>query len=473
LANGSKILVSSYVHLRKEGIESYIEDFNRMVKQVQGIVGRADIEVLPVVPVVREGLDRMGRELVSLLREWVDWIGVVSERESIRKLSGTGGRENDRECGEVTHIWKPRFQMRVKDPQTGQLGAVRLVEGDRTEMTVRAANVTYEMEKLRRGEKVGRKDESDGKKTTCEKSGVSLEGEFVFSRAVGEFLRTEVRDGTFRGNYLLNLKEQLRMRCMRENGVDRRVRVLLVGASQVGRLGAELMRLHEDKVRVVGVVRMGDEHTAERHAEILDEGAEMKEYVDVVVVGGPTNSLVRHGKDGMSGFGGERQVRVTKNKDGDDEWAVTYHMTDPVRITMTEKAELVERMVDMLVDAKRMVGNEVKVMHVTMFPRFVDRCCKDHMAEEDVWLFDGIRRDVNRETKDGVAESGYDIDIVDWWTLTGTRNEMTVNEIRRARIVDTDNVHLTNIANRNAASALLYRILEKKAGGGEKKRRME
>ncbi len=88
-------------------------------------------------------------------------------------------------------------------------------------------------------------------------------------------------------------------------------------------------------------------------------------------------------------------------------------------------------------------------------------------------MFDGIRRDVNRETKDGVAESGYDIDIVDWWTLTGTRNEMTVNEIRRARIVDTDNVHLTNIANRNAASALLYRILEKKAGGGEKKRRME
>jgi hypothetical protein len=238
-------------------------------------------------------------------------------------------------------------------------------------------------------------------------------------------------------------------------------------------LGAELMRLHDDKVRVVGVWRMGDEHTAERHAEILDEVAEMKDDVDVVVVGGPTNSLVRHGKDGMSGFGGERQVRVTKNKDGDDEWAVTYHMTDPVRITMTEKAELVERMVDMLVDAKRMVGDEVKVMHVTMFPRFVDRCCKDHMAEEDVCLFDGIRRDVNRETKDRVAESGYDIDIVDWWTLTGTRNEMTVNEIRRSRIVDTDNVHLTNIANRNAASALLYRILEKKAGGGEKKRRME
>ncbi len=50
----------------------------------------------------------------------------------------------------------------------------------------------------------------------CEKNGVSMEGEFVFSRAVGEFLREEVREGTFKGNYVLNLKEQLRMRCMRE-----------------------------------------------------------------------------------------------------------------------------------------------------------------------------------------------------------------------------------------------------------------
>jgi hypothetical protein len=72
-----------------------------------------------------------------------------------------------------------------------------------------------------------------------------------------------------------------------------------------------------------------------------------------------------------------------------------------------------------------------------------------------------------------VSESGYDVDIVDWWTLTGTRNEMTVNEIRRARIVDTDNVHLTNSVNRNAASALLYRILEKKSGDVGKRRRME
>jgi hypothetical protein len=34
------------------------------------------------------------------------------------------------------------------------------------------------------------------------------------------------------------------------------------------------------------------------------------------------------------------------------------------------------------------------------------------MTEEDVWLLDGIRRDVNREVKDMLTESGYDGDVV-------------------------------------------------------------
>jgi hypothetical protein len=205
---------------------------------------------------------------------------------------------------------------------------------------------------------------------------------------------------------------------------------------------------------------MGDEHTADQHMEMLEEVALMKEEVDVVTVGGPTNSLVRHGKEGERGFGGERQVRVVKNRDGEDEWTVTYHMTDPVRITMTEKAELVESMVELMCEVKRTVGDEVRVLHATMFPRFVERCCGNHMTDEDVWLFDGIRRDVNREVKDGLIGSGVGVELVDRWTLTGARNEMTVNEIRKFGIVDTDNVHLTRRMNKSAASALLRRLLE-------------
>ncbi len=129
----------------------------------------------------------------------------------------------------------------------------------------------------------------------------------MFSRAVGEFLREEVRVGSFRGNYMLNLKEQMRMRCLRESGEDKRLRVLMVGASQMGRVGDELQKMHGEKVRVVGRVRMGKEHTADQHMEMLEEVALRKDLVDVVIVGGPTNSLVRHGKEGERGFGEKRR----------------------------------------------------------------------------------------------------------------------------------------------------------------------
>ncbi len=468
LANGSKILIASYVHLRKEGLESYIQDFNAMVKSVYGVVGKAEVEVLPVVPVLREGVDEVGRELVFMLREWVDWIGKVSGRDSVRKLSGTGGRVSDQGDGN-TFIWKPSFQMKVKDARM-PLG--KLVEGERTETVAHPAGLTNEIVRARGGsqetEKGLKGDENGAKRTTCEKNGVLLEGEFVFSRAVGEFLREEVRTGTFKGNYVLNLKDQLRMRCMRESEVDKRLKVMIVGASQMGRMGKEMASAHGDKVVLVGRVRMSDEHTDKQHAEMAEEVVRMKEEVDVVVVGGPSNSLLKHGKEGERGFGGERHVRVTKDKDSDDEWDMTYHLTDPVKITMTEKAELVEKMVDM----KRSVGEDVRIVHVTMFPRFVEQCCREHMTEEDVWLLDGIRRDMNREVKDMLLESGYDVEVFDWWTLVGARKELTVNEMRRTGMIDNDNVHLTSKSNRVAAASLMCRLLEKKESEG-KRRRLE
>jgi hypothetical protein len=472
LANGSKILVSSYVHLRKEGLEGYISDFNTMIKTVQGIVGKAEIEVLPVVPVVHEGVDLVGRELLSMLHERVEWVGVVSGRESVRRLSGTGGRESESGGRETAFIWKPSFQM--KD---GKTGALRLVVGERTETVVRAATRTNEMAKLMGCENKrveGSVQESEEmEKMMSEKNGGSVEGEFVFSRAVGEFLKEEVRAGSFKGNYMLNLKEQIKMRCRRENGGDKRVRILLVGASQIGRIGAELVRSHGEKVRVIGRVRMSTEHTDLEHGKIVEEVRNQKGKIDTVVIGGPGSSLVQHGKEGERGFEGERQVRIVKNRDGEDEWQVTYHMTDPVKIPMTEKVELVDGMVDMMTEVKRAVGDMVSVFHVTMFPRFVEQCCRDHMTDEDVWLLDGIRRDVNREIKETMCERDSGVEVVDWWQMVNARNEMTLGELRRAGVVDGDNVHLTARSNRIAAASLMYRLLEK--GGVEscKRRRLE
>ncbi len=194
-----------------------------------------------------------------------------------------------------------------------------------------------------------------------------------------------------------------------------------------------------------------------------------------MVVGGPANSLMKHGKEDARGFGGERQVRVFRKRDGEDEWTMTYHMTDPVRITMVEKMVLVKKMVDLLTEVKNTVGDVVKVIHLTMFPRFVEQCCREHMTDEDVWLLDGIRRDINREVKDGVTESGREVEVVDWWTVIGAQYELTVSEIRKSEIVCGDNVHLTNNVNRSAADALMHRLFERRPreeaeGGGQEKK---
>jgi hypothetical protein len=41
-------------------------------------------------------------------------------------------------------------------------------------------------------------------------------------------------------------------------------------------------------------------------------------------------------------------------------------MTEPVKIHMIEKAELVERVVDMLQEVKNLVGDKVTVLNVSM-----------------------------------------------------------------------------------------------------------
>ncbi len=51
--NGSKILFASF--------EGYIGNFNTMVRNVGGVTGNVLIEVPPVVPLVREGIDMVGR----------------------------------------------------------------------------------------------------------------------------------------------------------------------------------------------------------------------------------------------------------------------------------------------------------------------------------------------------------------------------------------------------------------------------
>jgi hypothetical protein len=230
------------------------------------------------------------------------------------KLSVTCGRDQEKEEG-GTFIWKPSFCLRVQE-----VGSVKdrlsVISGERMKTCVHATVAPKELEMLRSKRKGGDQmdtenelDESLG----SEKNGISVEGEFAFGKEVGEFLREEVRAGTFKGNYLLHLKKQSRLRSLRENENVRKTRVLLIGASQMGRLGEELMTMRVDS-EVVGCLRLEGENTERKNMEMLRELEKKVGTVDVMVVGGPTNSLVRHGKEGECGFGGEKLVRIRRRK---------------------------------------------------------------------------------------------------------------------------------------------------------------
>jgi hypothetical protein len=264
-----------------------------------------------------------------------------------------------------------------------------------------------------------------------EKNGILIESEFAFVKAVREFLREEVWVGGYKGNYVLNVKEQLRMRTLREEEDERKVRVMMVGSSQLKRIANMLQKEHGDRIEIVECVRIEGEEMAVNMERARREVLVHKEELDVVLVRGPGNSLVVHGKEGEHGFAGEREVRIAKKVNGEEDWTVQYHLTDPVKITMAEKVEMVDRMVNFMEDVMKMVGEGTKVMVVTVVPRFVKPCCKDHMTEEDVWLLDGLRRDVNREIRDKLVDRKLNIEIVEWWSLMGQKEDLTITDIRK------------------------------------------
>jgi hypothetical protein len=91
------------------------------------------------------------------------------------------------------------------------------------------------------------------------------------------------------------------------------------------------------------------------------------------------------------------------------------------------------------------------------------------MTESDVWTTDGVRREVDRDVKEVVMEGGRNVRILEWWDLLGLDSDTTVTNIRRMGIIDTDGVHLTARACRNAALILCDRLngMERDVDGEE------
>ena len=69
---------------------------------------------------------------------------------------------------------------------------------------------------------------------------------------------------------------------------------------------------------------------------------------EVIVIGGPTNSLTRHGQQNRRGFGPEGKVEIGRGQEGEEVMRFKYHLTEPVKITLGERVRLIG-MVDKLV----------------------------------------------------------------------------------------------------------------------------
>ncbi len=127
-----------------------------------------------------------------------------------------------------------------------------------------------------------------------------MEGEFAYTMGVAAFCKEAVREGSFRGSYVLNVKEQIEGRAQREGKEGKKVSVLIIGGSQMGRVGQVLREKGEAALEKVDFVKVKGVLDDKELKRVLEEVGKREEHPDKIVVGGPGNSLIRHGEKGGS-----------------------------------------------------------------------------------------------------------------------------------------------------------------------------
>jgi hypothetical protein len=214
-----------------------------------------------------------------------------------------------------------------------------------------------------------------------------------------------------------------------------------------------------EKVDFVKVKGLLDRKEVDR---VLKEVNIMSVKPDKIVVGGPGNSLFRHGEKENRGFCPERTVRVEKDREGEVKGLkVGFHMTEPTKLTMGERRQLVDRTVELVVGLQKEFPF-AEVWYLTMFPRHVVRCCEkdSHMSEDDCWAMNGFRKGVDADVMEELEEKAVGIRTIEWWETMGWVEEGSLMEVRKRGIVGEDGVHLTVKANCFAAVNLCHRLAE-------------
>jgi hypothetical protein len=312
LAEGSKILVTSYAHLRREGVEGYILDFNNMIRECSRECIEYGIEILPCVPTVSGEIDVVGKMLIAGVQDWIGWIGKETGRKEMEELAKTGGIEVDeKQKGSVQY--KPGFvkveQKRDDRQRGGDRRVLEMVRGDRRELIVYAPRETEEISKLL--EKRGRTGENEDEERESRKStenGVSVEAEYTFSSAISRFTKTAKEEGRYKGSTVRNITEQLKMRARFEGKGRARKYVLLIGASEMSRMASEISKIGEQVIMQGPMVRIRGEWSADKVYQAVEQAKLCEIDPDKIVIAGPGNSQIKHGRTEIRGFGPEKRI---------------------------------------------------------------------------------------------------------------------------------------------------------------------
>ncbi len=116
---------------------------------------------------------------------------------------------------------------------------MKTMTGGREEWTIEGLQPAREI-KWMMGEKGGETDKEEAKARETFETGVSVEGEFAFAKAVGSYCKEAVREGRFKRSYKLNIREQLVQRATVEKRKNEKVKLVIMGGSQMGRIAQEL-----------------------------------------------------------------------------------------------------------------------------------------------------------------------------------------------------------------------------------------
>ena len=339
---------------------------------------------------------------------------------------------------------------------------MEIVRGEKKEVMLRSLQPTKEIRKLLESKgRFSEEEEYEQKRRGSFERGVSVEAEYAFTNAVSKYTREAVKEGSYNGIVVGNVKEQLLARARLEEKESGKISVLVVGSSQMGRIAGEMERVGGDVIRVHNWYKIQGEWTLEK-LEGLKERVMEDEFVpDKVVIGGPSNSTMRHGPESHRGFGPETVWKMEEGRRGGLKGRMTcaYHMTEPVKISLLERSKLV-KMVDDLVSFFEFNLPTVKVVYVEMFPRFVERCCRKegHMSEDDTWVYDNNRREIEREIR--VKLNGR-CEVVKWCESVGSEREPELGQIRRMGVVGSDGVHLSVETCKRTAVYFCSRFSEK------------